>query len=139
MEHKFKIQIGDWSGDGHGKHEDFIFTSNKPIEAVREAYFVAKRKISKVCPENYCSDYGDGDLTEDVRAMLRNGGCPLPENPSDFNAESMARVVAWFCMQGDPDLRIDAAPGADIPTLAFYGHDAKRRHIGFIGYGLMGE
>mgnify|MGYP003474037794 CR=1 FL=1 len=35
---KFKIPIGDWSGDGHGKCEIFIVECNYPVERVRQAY-----------------------------------------------------------------------------------------------------
>lgn len=41
MKYKFKIPIGDWSGDGHSKHEDYLIESNKPVEQVRELYFQA--------------------------------------------------------------------------------------------------
>jgi len=43
--YKFKIPIGDWSDDGHGKYVDYFIESNKPVEEVRELYFQACDKI----------------------------------------------------------------------------------------------
>ena len=35
---KYKLVIGDWSDDGHGKCEDFLFEVNKPLEEIQQAY-----------------------------------------------------------------------------------------------------
>ena len=37
--HQFRLTIGDWSGDGHGRSEDFLVISNVPVERVREAHY----------------------------------------------------------------------------------------------------
>ena len=37
--YQFHLSIGDWSGDGHGRSEDFTVASNAPVEIVREAHF----------------------------------------------------------------------------------------------------
>lgn len=37
--YQFRLTIGDWSGDGHGKSEDFVISSNAPVEKVREAHY----------------------------------------------------------------------------------------------------
>lgn len=36
---KYKLQIGDWSEDGHSKHDDVIFTTNKTALEIRQAYW----------------------------------------------------------------------------------------------------
>lgn len=36
--HKFKIPVGDWSDDGHGKCEEYIVSCNYPVEEVQQAY-----------------------------------------------------------------------------------------------------
>lgn len=38
MRFKFKIPIGDWSGDGHSQCDTFVLKCNYPVEAVRQAY-----------------------------------------------------------------------------------------------------
>lgn len=37
--YQFHLSIGDWSGDGHGRSEDFTVASNAPVETVREAHY----------------------------------------------------------------------------------------------------
>ena len=48
--YKFVIPIGDWSEDGHGKHDDYVVTSNKPVEAVREAHYRILAATASTCP-----------------------------------------------------------------------------------------
>ena len=133
--HAFTIQIGDWSGDGHGQCETFHATAAKPIEDVREAYFTAKKKHPDVCPESFCDEYEDSNVPTEVRERITALGGPAIGD--DFDAERMANVVAWFINLGDPAVDVTISPREEVPTLAFYGNDKKRRHIGFIGYGLF--
>jgi hypothetical protein len=139
----FTIQIGDWSGDGHGHCEEFRFVANKPIEDVREAYFVAKKKHPKICPERFCDEYEVGTIPDEIHAALTAAGAPVRDEDDleqeGITAGEMAGFVAWFCMQGDPDLVVKADPLPPVPYLAFYGADEKGRHIGFHGYGLFGS
>lgn len=34
-DYRFRISVGDWSGDGHGHHEDFQAFASKPDDIVR--------------------------------------------------------------------------------------------------------
>lgn len=145
--HVFKIQIGDWSGDGHGDNVVVMASAAKPILDVREAYFAAKGRFPALCPERYANRYQDGTIPDATIAALREAGCPLPESlqpdadgfSENIDPHGMAAVVAWFINQGDAacDVRIEASD--ETPSLAFYGSDTKGRHIGFIGYGLLGS
>ena len=135
MSKTINIQIGDWSGDGHGKCEDFHFKSNKSIKDVREAYFSAKDKYPHLCPEEFCEEYEDGEVPERIITGAKELGFEIDKD--DFFLEEMARYVAWYCKLGDPflELKLKKAP----PTLSFYGYDKKKRHIRFFGYGLLGS
>lgn len=61
-QYRFTIPIGDWSDDGHGKCEYFQFSSNLPVEEVREAYFVALEKHKDISPESFAYKYQDSEL-----------------------------------------------------------------------------
>lgn len=130
MEYKFEICIGDWSGDGHGQNESFLFGSNKPIEEVREAYFLAKKDFKNLCPENFA--YSDFLSDEEIKIIISTGF--ILEEEDSCSPEEMARYVAWFCMKGNQELELNYLPGDSFPTLHFYSYDSKKRHIGFIGY-----
>lgn len=133
--YSFMIPIGDWSGDGHSRVEMFSASAAKPIVEVREAYFNAVQDLpTEVCPENFCESYGDSEVPEETVVSARDLGFTI--DPKNFGPKEMAKFVAWFVNQGDPevDVRLEKR-GADM--LAFYGVDDKKRRINFIGYGLF--
>ncbi len=134
-EHLIIIEIGDWSGDGHGQKELYTFASNLPINDIREAYFSAKQKYPKLCPEGFCSDYGDPTVPKEVIEGASKLGFKI--DPDDFFTEEMAKYTAWFCQLGNSKLELKIQKSN--PTLAFYGKDTKGRHISFIGYGFLGN
>lgn len=35
---KMYLVLGDWSGDGHGRHEKVLVESNKPVKEIQDAY-----------------------------------------------------------------------------------------------------
>lgn len=145
--HFFKISIGDWSGDGHGDSETFMASSTKPIKDVREGYFNAKERYPRLAPESFCESYEDTLVPVDVADEIEKLGGPTTEglerHPREEGfrgtAEYMAAVTVWFLNIGDRglDVRLEAETRED--TLHFYGYDEKKRHIGFIGYGVTGD
>ena len=74
------MTIGDWSGDGHGRCEDFCVISNMPIEAIRESHFRIK-KATGVDIENLCSCYGEDKIPDETVQKLKSLGFPF-ENSS---------------------------------------------------------
>lgn len=138
----FRIDIGDWSGDGHGQSESYIVDANKSIEEVREAYFKACKNLPDIlCPENFCDGYEESEVPEDVIEAAIKAKAPYlsdlkGQEYQDFGPQEMCNYVIWFIKQGDSELELNRRE--DIDTLAFYGADSKKRHIGFIGYGLLG-
>lgn len=150
---EFEIKIGDWSDDGHGKCDSYRVKSNKPVKDAREAYFTAKAKLPPhLCPENFMRKYEDFSLPENVYTDAKERGFDffagwegderlteekLPEflKYPQCDTERMCRYVIWFLKQGDSELELEMVP--EVNSLSFYGFDEKKRHIGFIGYGLF--
>jgi len=145
--HKFNIDIGDWSSDGHGKCKSFLFESSHSVEDVREAYFAAGKKLKKNWPEEVCHDYGDYSVTAEVLRELKQVGFEFKD--CDFDGEEgaddevcypseegMLQLTVWFIKQGNPEIKLKQISTPKVPSLAFYGFDKKKRHIGFIGYGI---
>lgn len=140
--YRFKFYIGDWSGDGHGKRDVFFATSNKPVDAVREAYFAAKAKMPSLCPDCYCQNREDPRIDERILARLEAAGAPpgavgqFRDDCPDDLVRAFAEIVVWFIQQGGPELVIELAPKDCTPVL-FCGYDEQNRHIGLLGYGLF--
>lgn len=141
----FRIPIGDWSGDGHGKCKWFDASAAKPIEDVRLAYFVAKKKLPDACPESFCAGYEESKVPAKAVVALEAAGYPnvdyfKPDQHGHSEPpehETMAEVVVWFINQGDPDIDARLNVKNDPPSLTFFGYNRKHQHIGHIGYGLF--
>jgi hypothetical protein len=71
----FKLNIGDWSRDGHNQSETFFVESNKDFDDVCKAYRKAKKKLPDIlCPENFMNEYEDHGFSEEVyEAALKAG------------------------------------------------------------------
>lgn len=132
----FRLPIGDWSGDGHGVSRDYRIRSNKPVEAVREAYFAAEQKTRLDLTE-VCGKYEEREIKPHLLAAIRAAGLPLPEENLDgFGPDEFVELTLAYLRAGDPELELKVLPFEEM--LPFYGYDSKKRHIGFLGYGLMG-
>lgn len=137
--YQFKMVIGDWSDDGHGKHEDFVIQSNVPVEQVREAHYRIE-ETTGVNIEEICSNYEEDEIDRDVVEQLQELGFEFENatgmGPGITNTTEMARLWLFLLQKADPDLKLTLMD-AEVPTLHFYGFDDKGRHIGGVGYGLF--
>lgn len=134
MDYKFRMSIGDWSDDGHGKHEDYIIKSNKPVKDVREAHFRIK-EVTGIDIDHLCRDYEDSHIPSDVEDKLLAMGFGFEDEGCTYPDE-FASLWVFLLQKADPGLELKIV-NDDIPTLHFYGFDEKRRHIGHVGYGLF--
>lgn len=121
----FKVAIGDWSNDGHGRCEWFRLRAEaSTIEEVREAYFRARGKVPEPHhPENF----GEKGCPQDLLDKMGVKGLE--------RSEQVAAAVAWFITQGG--VPCELARETELPTLSFYGYDKEGRHISFIGYAML--
>lgn len=145
--YKFKIPIGDWSGDGHGKDEDYYIESSLPVEEVRELYFQACEKLGftldghdKLTP---CGEYEEYTFKQETIDALKNFGIeisPIKEAQwieEYIGTDEMCDLVLNFIKTQDKNLILKRIPDNDYPMFQFYGYDEKKRHIGYFGYGLF--
>lgn len=63
LNHKFKIEIGDWSGDGHAQSEIFVIECNYSLEEVEKAYENSVKLVGIDIIEEVAEDYEDNTLT----------------------------------------------------------------------------
>ena len=146
--HKWAIDIGDWSNDGHGKCESKLIESNLTNEEAREAYFKAKEKLGKAYPEIVCQEYEDYLVDAEMLKELRAHGFEFKDCDGEGEGdeevvypyvEGMLQLTLWFIQQGNPDFKYKIINPPSTPRLAFYGFDKQKRHISFIGYGVLGD
>lgn len=137
--YQFWMTIGDWSGDGHGKSEDFLISSSVPVEQVREAHFRIK-DVTGIDIENICSRYGEDEVDAETVEILKRMGF-LFENRSGMgdgtlSVEEMAKLWLFLLQKANDELEL-ALIENDTPYLHFFGDDQQGRHIGSVGYGLF--
>jgi len=150
--YKFTLPIGDWSNDGHGKKEDYIISSNKPLEYVRELYFQACNKIGFSLDGSYKktnltpqADYEDYEFSNETLQALLDFGVKLEEDAIEYikeeestdGTELLCDIILAFIMTQDSELELKKEPSDKYPMFQFYGRDEQKRHIGYFGYGLF--
>jgi hypothetical protein len=94
MKNIFKMPIGDWSQDGHNQSEEFVFSSNKTVRAMQNAYKDSCKLtgIQFNHNENYtglpehdgyrtdtqvCTEYGDSYIHKEAADVLTKYGINL--------------------------------------------------------------
>ena len=137
--HQFRLTIGDWSGDGHGRSEDFLVISNVPVERVREAHYKI-RDATGIDIESISSEYEEDEIDEETVVALKEMGFEF-ENSTGMgdgivNVPEMARLWVFLLQKADPTLELSMIED-EIPRLQFYGFDSLGRHIRGVGYGLF--
>lgn len=140
--YKFKLPIGDWSDDGHGKCEYFMIESNKSVEDVRELYFDTVSNVNYsldgTSPYSPCSDYEDGKITkEDIDGLGLNQDNYLEITEEGYiGSKEFAELFIDFMCTHNEGLELKIV-NDEVKMFPFYGFDEKKRHIGQMGYGLF--
>jgi len=145
MSERFKLVLGDWSGDGHNITEAYTVECDLTLDEAREAYFLAKEKLPDLDPGSFCKDYEDCVLPEKVFNKLKELGCALggwEVYDADYGLEPeyLAEIIVWFLNQGNPKLNARLVDES-IPSFHFCGTnkigDQRNAHIPSFGYGLF--
>jgi hypothetical protein len=116
---KFKMPIGDWSDDGHGKCDYYIVESNKDIEAIVLAY-IETDKIHNI--SNQVCEYEEYELDQDFVDYLNTiglDGTSYLEDTDGLSIEShsLATLVIDLMMHDDRTLELKIVPDSDMPML----------------------
>lgn len=144
----FNIEIGDWSGDGHDQSQTFLCRADATIQCLREAYFKVQGVIGIDLTE-VCGEYGEEYMHISHAEALLEHGIIDQKKFDDFTADGdldkvrpldMAMIVRDCLNYVEPDYNVRfEKPQARIPSLHFSGFDSQGRHIGHIGYGVLGN
>lgn len=86
----YKLELGDWSEDGHKISESFLFDCNYDIHKIRQAYKDSCKKLGVGfnCNEDYTglglgrrserliwTEYQESEISETAFEILNNSGC----------------------------------------------------------------
>jgi len=160
----FLLDIGDWSGDGHGQHERYPINSNKSVDEVRKAYFAAVKKCKKlklplIDPGTIFASYQESELTEQAKdqfTLLGKIGTTdtvklydvyiknlvVKHEYDSIESDSYVEYILAFMMFGDPELTLTISDEDELPTFNWAGKKKvgkKQEYCPRLGYGLFGE
>ena len=143
---KFKLPIGDWSDDGHGKCEYFIVESNVKFEMIVNTYIDmdSKYKISEICAE-----YEQSGLTKDQVEMIKESGLKFEdyvgeefdlEENNYIETDDIAQLVIDFIMLCDVRIKLKIGK-EEMPMLNNWAGQEVTGKSGHVlslpGYGLF--
>ena len=148
----FKLPIGDWSDDGHGKCEWFIVQANKPLPDIFKAYCAAVEKLGINIGEDVCSQYEESFITKEMYERLQTLGWKYNLQKSyDYNdegkyvqmdksynleIESMVDLVLWFLKEGDSELELELKED-EVPSFINWNKPPDVENLPSFGYGLF--
>lgn len=75
----YKIVVGDWSGDGHNKTEDFIVSVNKTKKEILEAYKRTEKDTRVSLTDKLFAEYEDNFMSIEVANSLKKYGVDFNE------------------------------------------------------------
>lgn len=143
LKYQFNLNIGDWSGDGHGKCKSFILDSNVSVIELRKMYFGAVEKTD-LSPEDICCEYQDNSAKcEDIEKLGLDPNSYIRGDNYDsgigkgviwFDEEMFVKLFIDYMMIHNVNLSLKIHP---LESFNFYGFDAEGKHIGFLGAGLF--
>ena len=139
---RFKIAVGDWSDDGHGKCEYFMVETDAiDIGQIRDAYFQIK-DMYNLDIGSIAKEYEESTIQTKVLELIKELGYNniyeyIDEYENEItDPEFIADLVVFMINKVNPTLNCSLVTD-DIPMLQFYGFDEKKRHLTVGGYGLF--
>jgi len=153
------LVLGDWSGDGHGKHDKVLLESNVEVEVVQKAYkdsckltgvsfnhnedYTGKKDAPQIATE-----YEDSEMSVKVidifknkfgltDAMIKSWDKDIEFEPGDpvwLSDDAFVNAWIWFVKLSNPKIELNKVKEKDaIPCINGYWN--KKLNVGF-GYGL---
>lgn len=143
MEHVFKMNIGDYSSDGHGRNEVVVIKSTKPVDEVVTAFMSVGEKINLVKHDRFliAEEYEDSELSNEHAEVLANAGIKFDdlvyndgdEEDPEYTIEGTHELVHLVMRIAQKELDFEYEISNDsIPSFNGYGGKGPQ-----IGYGLF--
>jgi hypothetical protein len=157
--YKFRVVMGDWSSDGHGKSDEFIFEGNYPVSKLRQTYKDSCRLtgVQFNHNQNYtglndggqygwremgnrqiCTEYEDSCIGRFAYDTLKKFGLEVGQYGDVFDKDQFAKLILNFIKLSLPDFKWEETAFKrselkNIPPLNGYWNDELNVQF---GYGL---
>lgn len=114
---KFKIVIGDWSNDGHGRTDDYIISTNLSSKEIDAAYKKAVKFIGIDMVEELCRDY-NGDITKEQIEIFAAHGIEIEEY---MDRDTFLWLWGEYIKLGNSDFEYKMAEDVESIEIGGYG------------------
>jgi hypothetical protein len=147
MKYKFKLPIGDWSDDGHGKCDYYTIESNiNPEDLVEIVHNLdLKHKFSKIC-----SEYEEYEVTDEQIEYLKSIGLNMNNyfiNEEKYlSTDKFAQLFLDIIMLENPNIKLNIINDNIIEFNNWFGQGVVKKKglnintrsvINSLGYGLF--
>jgi hypothetical protein len=131
----YRVVIGDWSDDGHGKTETFFYDIPLSDEASLKANYDANCARLNVKPDSWAENYQDWNYpVEDLHRVIRDGfqvwredtdSFPFDDDNAEFAHQEFADMLVYLATDG-----IGTYEPVEIPAM-FGGGFMDSEHYGY--------
>lgn len=135
--YKWKITLGDWSDDGHGKTETFVIETNVPFKYIVEYY---KKSVEKYLDFStyVCAEYGDSSINMEQIELFESIGMDMSYYKEEFDNEDER---FWVAKEDYVDLLLMFVGLSSNKKIEYSIITDKLpefvRHASMFGYGLF--
>ena len=124
---KLRITIGDWSDDGHGVSEQFVYDSNKTVKEIQDAYKASCKLTGLQFNHNanytglkehdgygsfrhICTEYEECEISEEALEILTEHGIVInfleKEDSLVLYEDTFLQLLIDFIKLSLPDLEL---------------------------------
>lgn len=127
---QFKMSVGDWSDDGHGKCDYFVVKTDAPdMEAVSEAYKQAVKLTGVRFKDVICAEYEDSVIHKEHKEKLEKHGINVAQYSEEADEvdeinlcpENYAKLTCDFLALGST-FKFKVLTGKQMPTFNSGGY-----------------
>lgn len=121
---RVRITIGDWSEDGHGVSEQYVFDSNKSVREIRQAYKNSCKSTGLSFNHNQdytglnlgygserqiATEYEDSSLSDLAKEILTKFGIDYANYVEEPDVDNFCDLLINFIKVSLPDLELEEA------------------------------
>lgn len=119
-----------------------IYANQISLLSKYEKFILKFLETTGIDIEKICSEYGENAISDELYKQLNAIGYSVIDLDCEDDevylmSTDMVNLWIFLLQKTDSNLKIEICEDSMIPMLPFYGFDEKKRHIGFVGYGVF--
>lgn len=153
----YKLVLGDWAEEGHGRTRDFLFDCNYDVSKIRQAYkdsckklgvafdhcvgYIAIKDNDNADSRLIWTEYDDFDITKTAFEILNTSGCfngiSYYQDGSFYNIQDLedcaTLIMNFIALSMPEDFRYEVVKEPQIESINSWNDELNEQ----FGYGLF--